>query len=192
MSIWCRSLKGDEFVLIAIAVPDEDNNTDDDVEVIKEKTTVKPTLQRKLVPEPVINPCELVLKIVQNWFTMRTFKWLRNVNEESINNGVETIQENLVEMNINNPNVKEDGTNLPSRQFKLKTEDKHSLTQVRAFLAGQMEYAVEKDDCAIIKDITGDVIENKDETVPIVIPLANVSAQKNLRKKIVMDYVEKG
>lgn len=194
MSIWCwcRSLKGDEFVLIAVAVPDEENNTEEDVEVIKEKTALKPKTQRKIVSEPVVNPCKLVSKIVQQWFTMRTFKWLRNVKEEFIDNGVDSIQEKLLQMNINNPNVKEEGINLPRRQFQPETEDQHSLKQVRAFLAGKMEYAVEKDDCSIIKDNTGDVIENKEETVSIIIPLANVSAQKNLRKKIVMDYVEKG
>ncbi len=194
MSIWCwcRSLKGDEFVLIAVAVPDEDNNTEDDVEVIKEKTALKPKTLRKIVSESVVNPCELVLKIVQQWFTMRTFKWLRNDTEEFIDNGVDSIQEKLLQMNINNPNVKEERINLTRRQLKPKTEEQHSLTQVRAFFAEQMEYAVEKDDCAIIEHNTGDVIENKEEAVSIIIPLTNVSAQKNLRKKIVMDYVEKG
>lgn len=192
---WYRSLRGDEVALAAVAVPEnEDNNTD--AEFAKEKTTVEPKIRQKIVPKPVVNPCELIFKIMQQWFTARSFKWLHNIADETfLGDGVNSVQEKLIQMNINKPNAKENEINQPPRtpfQSDTKSEDSLSLLQVRAFFAGQLEYAVEKDDGAIIKDNTGDVIENADEAVSIIIPLANVSAQKNLRKNIVMDYVEKG
>ena len=132
---------------------------------------------------------------MQQWFTLRSFKWLHNIDETFLGDSVNAVQEKLIQMNINKPNVKENEINQPLRtpfQSDTKSEDSLSLLQVRAFFAGKLEYAVEKDDGTIIKDNTGDVIENADEAVSIIIPLANVSAQKNLRKNIVMDYVEKG
>jgi hypothetical protein len=161
---------------------------------VKEETAAKPKIRHKIVPKlELVNPCEMILKTVQQWFTVRSFKWLRKFDEAV--DDVDFVKEKLIQMNINNQNAKEVGIKQPSRQFKLdsiKCGDQYSLNQVRAFFAGQLEYAVEKDEDAIIKDNTGDVIESAKETVSIVIPLANVSAQKNLRKKIVLDYVEKG
>lgn len=164
------------------------------MEVLKEETAVKPKIRQIIVPKPVVNPCEFILKIVQQWFTTRSFKWLHNIDETFVGDVVNSVQEKFIQMNIDNPNAKENGINQASKQFKSNTtnENQHSLSQVRAFFAGQLEYAVEKDDVAIIKDNAGDVIENEEETISIIIPLANVSAQKNLRKKVVMDFVEKG
>lgn len=138
---------------------------------------------------------------MQQWLTDQSSKWLRRIDESSLDEDVECIEKQLLQIEINKPNANLNVIKLPSEQFGLlvtdykdpKWKDQTSLTQVRAFLAGRLEYAIETagDVGKVSKDLTTDIIEKTEATVSIVMPLANVSAQKSLRKKIVMSYIEK-
>lgn len=65
-------------------------------------------------------------------------------------------------------------------------EDQLERLKIQAFMAGQTEFSIED----IQEKKTTE--ENDDEGRAIVLPLVDVSSQKALRKRILMDYLEKG
>ncbi|XP_057377902.1 putative RNA polymerase II subunit B1 CTD phosphatase rpap2 [Daphnia carinata] len=194
-----KGLPGDYIPLITAVVADEDGSSEDIPEVVVEKTVAKPKMVQRTVLRPTVNPYEFVLKIVQQWLTVKSFKWLERIDEVSLGEDVECIQKQLHQMEINKHadtriiNHLPEPLELAAKHSDPKREAQPSLSQVRAFLAGHLEYAVENanGDGKAIKDNITHVIEKTENEVPIVIPLANASSQKILRRKIVMDYVEK-
>lgn len=183
-----RGLRGDEVAITAIALPDEDSSEEEEVETVKE-TSVKPKIISRKEPsvQPAPDPNQLVLSRFRQWFTPKSLNWLRKIEKPS-QEDTKSVEDRLHKMNLDTSEG--DAKHLPAKlKPELKRDDRY--LQVKAFLSGQLEYVIEDDDD---KDtvITAPVNENtEDETISIVMPLANTSAQKALRKKIVMDYVEK-
>lgn len=187
-----RGLRGDEVAVTAIALPEE-SSTEVELEVV-EKVEVKPKPTFK-DPKPlrhVAGPREVVFKALERWLTIKTLNWLRKADKSC--QDVASIEENLRCMKVET-NVTEAAT-----EFKPAVGDKglnrydRSLEEckVRAFLSGQIEYSEDvRNDSTLLTDTKHPKNESLEETVTIVMPLANLSAQKVLRKKIVMDYVEK-
>lgn len=197
-----KGLRGDDISLIAAAVTDEDDISEDIAEGVVEKTVAKPKIVLKTELSPMVNPYEFVLKIVQQWLTVKSFMWLQRIDGASLGEDVECIQNQLHQMEINKHYANIKIINQPNLLLQVglsakysdtKCEAQPSLSQVHAFFAGHLEYAVENAnvDSKAIRDHTTRVIEKTEREVPIVIPLANVSSQKILRRKIVMDYLEK-
>ncbi|KAI9553659.1 hypothetical protein GHT06_021586 [Daphnia sinensis] len=191
-----KGLRGDDIPLIAAVVADEDVSSEDIPEVV-EKTVSKPKIVQKTVITPKINPYEFVLKIVQQWLTAKSFKWLQSIDVSSLGEDVECIHKQLHQMEITHADIKI-SNHLPemltiANHSDPDREAQPSLSQIRAFFAGHLEYTVENanTDGKGTEDNIIRVIENKEKEVPVVIPLANASSQKFLRRKIVMDYVEK-
>ncbi len=186
-----RGLRGDEVAITAIALPDEDSSEEEEVETIQE-TSVKPKIISRKEPsaQPVPHPNELVLSRFRQWFTLKSLNWLRKTEKPS-QEDTKSVEDRLLKMNLDTSEG--DAEHLPGKlkppARELKRDDRY--LQVRAFLSGQLEYVIEDDDDKNTV-ITAPVNENtEDKTISIVMPLANTSAQKALRKKIVMDYVEK-
>lgn len=150
---------------------------------------------------PVTSPRDVVFKAIKQWLTMKTLNWLHDTDDKS-DKDVASIRENLDCLKVE---TIVDGTADLCHSLELKplaNGDELNLydklpysvaeSKVRAFFYGKIEYTERKsNEGMLLKDAKESKDENLDETVPIIMPLANLSAQKVLRKKIVMDYVEK-
>jgi len=169
-----KGLKGEEVDVIQLAHPEVDREEAEEEENIPEKNAKKSTTSSKISPTPFVPPSQVVFLAMKRWFTNKTINWLKN----------EDTEQNLSEHQIQPKST-------PSAPSKKSLEDKMAALKVRAFITGQLQFSTEdeKEEKTIrertITDASGD-------DVPIVMPPVDFSAQKTLRKQIVLDYVEKG
>lgn len=173
-------LKGDEVCIVSIVQPDEDDAEEEegDGEKEQEKEKVVPEKQQPPPPpkfktsyEPATPqpPIQVVFKSMEKWFTKQSLMWLR---AENVPDAEPDKNENI---------------EAPVKQL----EQKLTALKVRAYFTGQLEYDVEEEEEVVVRETTASN-PSEEESIPVVIPLVDVSAQKALRKRIVMNYLEKG
>ena len=97
------------------------------------------------------------------------------------------MEEQLLKMNVNTA-----GDDVKHKAASIK--EPTGYDRFKAFFSDHPEFVVENEDAddSVVTESASSVKENtEDATVSIVMPLANAPAQKIIRRKIVMDYVEK-
>lgn len=168
--------------------PEHSNKREDDK---KEEHRKREVQDVNTITRP--HPSDVVFKSLHHWFCAKTLDWLENVGDLSDDDEVDDLSEMMTELKVRKSCKEEVPAKYkPAITYDtLKREEKHSQLKVRAFFSGRWEYACEEEEEEEAvkedsKDLDPDAIE-----VPIVMPLANLSAQKALRRKVVLNYLEK-
>lgn len=173
-----KGLKGEEVDIIQLAQPEVDKEEEaEEEENLSENSANKSTISSKIsniTPTPFVSPSEVVFIAMKRWFTDKTTHWLKNEHTEQI---------------ISEHQIQPKSTS--SAPTKKSLEDKMAALKVRAFITGQLQFSTEDEQVEkTIRERT--ITDASGDNVPIVMPLVDVSAQKTLRKQIVLDYLDKG
>lgn len=206
-----RGLCGDEVTIAAIALPE---NEKDDVEQLVE--TIKSSLEivedaseqpsSALKESPVCekvtkkrNPIHLVTTALKQWITSDTLNHLiREQDGEQFNTyeedyiqkhrqlccrlDIQEAQDAVIDRHLI---IAEKSTMESVISYdQLKDQMEQVELKVRAFYAGQWQYADEK-----VQETTAEE-QNTDQS-PVVMPLVDSLAQKALRRRIIMDSLDR-
>lgn len=191
-----RGLRGDEVLLTSVVLPEDCDIIENELGIIEEKKFEKSKSPKKLEHAiSVPNPVDRVFEVIRHWWTTKSVDWIKQHGD--LDGQITSIEEKISEINMNRSNRKEEKLKDRSKCLKstldaneMKKNERLNQLQVHAFLLGQTEYNIEDEfDDLIAKDDVKSVEENLEGAIPVVMPLKNFSAQKILRKKIVMDYV---
>ena len=148
---------------------------------------MKPKItSKKESSKPVPNPSEVVFERFRRWFTLRSVNWLRSI-ERKLQEDIRSVEEKLLKMNVNTA-----GDDVKHKPASIREPTRYD--RFKAFFSDHPEFVIENEDAddSVGSESASSVKENtEDATVSIVMPLANAPAQKIIRRKIVMDYVEK-
>lgn len=194
--MWYRSVPGDEVLITSIELPD-DNKEEEMVFERQEEKTKKEKREREpqgggcgLRP----HPCDVIFKSLRRWFCAKTLDWLENTEDLTSDEKVEEVTERMADLKVIKASEEEESPAVYKRASSygtLKRDEKNAELKVRAFLSGRLEYANEGEDEKEKENEEWNEVGPDAVEVPIVMPLANLSAQRALRRKVVLDYLEK-
>ena len=187
-----RGVPGDEVAVTSISLPDDEEEEILETETVREIQT-KPRLNVQSTKSKTTNDSrKSVFDVFEIRITKKSLHWLYP-DQQELSKDVESIQEKLRRLNVNPDETNDDQDRHSQSKKSMEGQTGKSclthLPQVQAFLSRQPLYSLEDSS----EKITEETIQenNTEDMIPILMPLTTEDSQKSLRKKIVIDYVEK-